>query len=157
MISHLFVAALLLAGTSAKAQQGNQFINDRIQNIFSSQQQQRPNLATGMRGGFGEIVTPEPLPGETFTIPPPGPGDNLPPTQKPVILTTGNQVCRCVPYFRCAPENNPSRIITTDSRFFGEIDVRCEATEIMNDRIFIQISLQIQPTVVSRRPRRLLS
>lgn len=68
-------------------------------------------FGTGIRGGFGEIVQPEP--------------ENLSPTLAPQLLNTGDgQPCKCVPYWKCEPSNNPAKPVTTDSRFFGEIDVR---------------------------------
>lgn len=82
---------------SANPQQNSQLINDRIQNVFGAN-----------RGGFAEIVTPEP--------------ENLLPTQSPQVITNNGQSCKCVPYWMCEPSNNPTT--TTDSRFFGEIDVR---------------------------------
>lgn len=102
MLLHLTIfAALLLGPIFAIPQQNTQLINDRIQNVFGSQQGRT-------RGGFGEIVLPEPE-------------DNLEPTQAPQFIVTGNQACKCVPYWKCRPEDTP---LTTDSRFYGEIDVR---------------------------------
>jgi hypothetical protein len=73
-------------------------LNDRIQNVFG----------TANRGGFGDIVQPEP---------------EITPTQFPQIINNGQKSCTCVPYWKCEP-TNPVR--TTDSRInqFGEIDVR---------------------------------
>lgn len=80
-------------------QRNNQLLNDRIQNVFG----------TGNRGGFGEIVQPEP--------------ENLAPTQSPQVINSNDgQSCKCVPYWKCEPASTPTQ--TTDNRFFGEIDVR---------------------------------
>lgn len=86
--------------------QGNdQLAIDRIQNVFGSSS---PPGNSANRGGFDTVVLPEP--------------ENLAPTQSPMIITNNGQSCKCVPYWMCEPENSPST--TTDSRFFGEIDVR---------------------------------
>ncbi|CRL07166.1 CLUMA_CG020154, isoform A [Clunio marinus] len=81
-------------------------LNDRIQNVFGNS---RGNTKNVNRGGFGEIVLPEP--------------ENISPTQAPQVINTNGQICKCVPYWMCEPSNNPTTS-TTDSRFFGEIDVR---------------------------------
>lgn len=84
--------------TALPQQQNNQLLNDRIQDVFGS----------GVRGGFGEIVLPEP--------------ENLAPTQSPQVIGQPNgQACKCVPYWKCEPSDNP---VSTENRFFGEIDVR---------------------------------
>jgi hypothetical protein len=69
-----------------------QFDNDQalFQNVFQS-----PN-----RGGFGEIVTPEP---------------NVQPTTAPTFLENEGRTCKCVPYHACHNQGTESRI---------EIDVR---------------------------------
>lgn len=98
----IFCLCLLICIIDANPQQNTQLLNDRIQNVFGS-------ANTGNRGGFGEIVQPEP--------------ENLAPTQTPQILNNNNgQSCKCVPYWSCEPSDNPAT--TTDSRFFGEIDIR---------------------------------
>jgi len=103
--SEVFSLCLLICVISAKPQQDDQLVVDRIQNVFGSPNQ----ISADNRAGFGDIVTPEP--------------ENIPPTLTPQIMNNGNgQTCKCVPYWMCAPETN--RIQTTDSRFFGEIDVR---------------------------------
>lgn len=107
MLRLTICVALLFSAIDGKPQQNTQLINDRIQNVFGSPGG-RPQSIN--RGGFGEIVLPEPE-------------DNLAPTQAPTVIGNGGQSCTCVPYWKCAPENNPSTT-TTDSRFFGEIDVR---------------------------------
>lgn len=73
-------------------------LNDRIQNVFGSVN----------RGGFGDIVQPEP---------------EVASTQFPQFINNGEKSCKCVPYWQCEPMN-PVR--TTDNRInaFGEIDVR---------------------------------
>ena len=72
-------------------------LDDRIQRVFS----------TGNRGTFDMIVTPEP---------------NVQPTQSPQYIQNGNGgSCKCVPYYECPETPNAD---TTESRFFGEIDVR---------------------------------
>lgn len=102
-----FCLCLLFCVINAVPQQNDQLLNDRIQNVFGSANQP----STGNRGGFGEIVQPEP--------------ENLTPTQAPQILENNGQACKCVPYWNCEPENNPRpATTTTDNRFFGEIDVR---------------------------------
>lgn len=53
--------------------------------------------------GFGEVVQPE--------------TDNFLTTKAP------SQNCKCVPYYMCQPENSPTTT-TTESRFFGKINVR---------------------------------
>jgi kallikrein len=53
--------------------------------------------------GFDEIVEPE-----------------VEPTQSPQFLNTGGQTCKCVPYWQC----DNQKPTATDSRFYGEIDVR---------------------------------
>lgn len=76
-------------------------LDSRIENIFGG---------SGNRGGFGDIVEPE----------------NIAPTEKPQVVSGINgQTCKCVPYHLCLPDN--TKQTTTDSRFFGEIDVRYEA------------------------------
>lgn len=73
-------------------------LSSRIEEIFGN---------SGNRGGFGEIVEPE----------------NLPPTERPQTLLVNNgKSCKCVPYHLCKPDSD--RLITTDSRFFGDIDIR---------------------------------
>lgn len=85
---------------NASPQRNDQLLNDRIQNVFG--------LANpDNRGGFGDIVTPEP----EFT-----------PTLTPQFLNNNGQSCKCVPYTMCTPQNDP--LTTTDSRFFGELDIR---------------------------------
>jgi hypothetical protein len=96
----------LICAGYASPQFNDQLINDRIQNVFGTQNAQNSDS----RGGFGEIVQPEP--------------ENLEPTQSPQFLQTNGQSCKCVPYYLCEPQNNPQPATTTDSRFFGEIDVR---------------------------------
>lgn len=106
MLRGLAFCACLLVGVATALPQNNDFLSGRIQNVFGGP----PARTTSVnRGGFGEIVLPEPE-------------DNLTPTQAPQILQMGNGACKCVPYWKCTPENNPQT--TTDSRFFGEIDVR---------------------------------
>lgn len=58
--------------------------------------------------GFDTIVEPEP--------------ENLQPTQKPQVLEANGQSCKCVPYWKCNNNNQLSQ--PTESRFYGEIDVR---------------------------------
>jgi hypothetical protein len=70
-------------------------LDDRIQTIFGT---------LGNRG-FGDIVEPE----------------NIPATQSPQFLHQNGEACRCIPYHQCEPDNTRG---TTDSRFFGEIDIR---------------------------------
>lgn len=99
MTLRVFCLCTALYVISATPQRNSQLINDRIQNVFG----------TVNRGGFADIVTPEP--------------ENLTPTQSPQVITNNGQSCKCVPYWMCEPSNNPATT-TTDSRFFGEIDVR---------------------------------
>lgn len=69
-------------------------LNSRIEDIFGG---------SSNRGAFGDIVEPE----------------NIAATEQPQILSGNNGLaCKCVPYHLCKPST------TTDSRFFGEIDVR---------------------------------
>lgn len=70
-------------------------LDDRIERVFGT---------IGSRG-FGDIVEPE----------------NIPATQSPQFLHQNGQACRCIPYHQCEPDNTRG---TTDSRFFGEIDIR---------------------------------
>lgn len=58
--------------------------------------------------GFDTIVDPEP--------------ENLAPTQAPQVLEASGASCKCVPYWRCNNNNQLSQ--PTESRFYGEIDVR---------------------------------
>lgn len=103
-ILKFFFVSLLICVIYAKPQQTDQLVNDRIQNVFGSPNQ----IISDNRGGFADIVTPEP--------------ENLLPTSSPQVINNNGQSCKCVPYWMCAPENTPTR--TTDNRFFGEIDVR---------------------------------
>ncbi|GAB0097202.1 phenoloxidase-activating factor 2 [Sergentomyia squamirostris] len=86
---------------------GQNNLNDRVQNVFGTNNGSSAPLSN--TGGFGEIVTPEPI---------------VEPTTAPTILTsnTGEQ-CKCVPYYLCDPVTNTTR---TDGRFdgFGLIDIR---------------------------------
>lgn len=101
----VFLLSMLICVLNAKPQQTDQLVDDRIQNIFGPPNQ----IVTDNRGGFADIVTPEP--------------ENLAPTLSPQVINGNDgQSCKCVPYWMCAPENSPTR--TTDNRFFGEIDVR---------------------------------
>lgn len=90
----------------ATPQNNDQLAIDRIQNVFGAP---TPAGNADSRGGFDTVVLPEP--------------ENLAPTQSPMIITNNGQSCKCVPYWMCEPENSP-KATTTDSRFFGEIDVR---------------------------------
>lgn len=97
----VFCIYLLVSCINCKPQNDDQLLTDRIQNVFGT-----PN-----RGGFGEVVLPEP--------------ENLQPTTKPQVINNGSgQSCKCVPYWMCEPSNSPPSTTNTDSRFFGEIDVR---------------------------------
>lgn len=103
-----FCLCLVIGVINGIPQGNDQQLNDRIQDIFGSLSQP---TNTGNRGGFGEIVQPEP--------------ENLAPTQQPQTFQNNGQSCKCVPYWNCQPDNNPTpATTTTDSRFFGEIDVR---------------------------------
>lgn len=82
-------------------------LNQRIQNIFGNSN----------RGGFGDIQEPEESEAQ-------GP-QNLQATQSPQFLSTNGQMCKCVPYWKC--ENSNGLATSTDSRFYGEIDVRYNA------------------------------
>lgn len=77
-----------------------QSIDDRIQNVFGT-------VNPDKRAGFGDIVTAEP---------------EVIPTATPQFLSNNGQSCKCVPYTMCTPSSVP---LTTDSRFFGELDIRC--------------------------------
>ncbi|XP_059608271.1 phenoloxidase-activating factor 2-like [Phlebotomus argentipes] len=80
---------------------------DRVQEVFGSGVQ--TNSTRDGTGGFGEIVTPEPI---------------VEPTTAPTVLTTGTGGrCTCVPYYLCNPDTNTTR---QDGRFdgFGVIDIR---------------------------------
>lgn len=102
-----FCFLALVCSGFASPQRNDQLINDRIMNVFGGQS----NPSTDNRGGFGDIVLPEP--------------ENLSPTETPQFLETNGQPCKCVPYSRCMPQNNPRPATsTTDNRFFGDIDVR---------------------------------
>lgn len=72
-------------------QQSN-ILNERIRTVF--------------RGGFDNIVTPEP---------------SIESTLAPTYLQNNGQTCKCVPYWSCA---NPPNADVTENRFYGEIDVR---------------------------------
>ena len=100
---YLLALSLLIYVINANPQ-GPVELNDRIQDIFGLSDQ----IYTDNRAGFADIVTPEP--------------ENIPPTLTPQVINNNGQSCKCVPYWKCAPENGPMK--TTDSRFFGEIDVR---------------------------------
>lgn len=78
-------------------------LNQRVEEIFGS-------VVLNNRG-FGDIVEPEPE-------------ETIPPTDRPQVITTGHngQTCKCVPYHMCKPEKD--RIVTSDSRFFPDIDVK---------------------------------
>lgn len=103
----VFCVCLLIFFANAIPQRNDQLINDRIPFVFGTPSQP----SADNRGGFGEIVQPEP--------------ENLEPTQTPQVFQNNGQACKCVPYFNCEPENSPRpSATTTDSRFFGEIDVR---------------------------------
>lgn len=118
----VFTLYLLICVISANPQRDDQLLNDRIQNVFGSQNQ----IFTDNRGGFADIVTPEP--------------ENLAPTLSPQVITSGSGSCKCVPYWMCAPENNPK--MTTDSRFFGEIDVRYECKKKLSISDLISSSIK---------------
>lgn len=60
---------LLLSVSQVFTQRNDQLLNDRIQNVFG----------TGNRGGFGEVVLPEPE-------------DNLIPTQTPQTMMNQNDL-----------------------------------------------------------------
>lgn len=81
------------------AQRPNSELDRTIQDIFN------PDVVLNTRG-FGTIVEPE----------------NIPPTQTPQILEANGQSCKCVPYYQCNANNQLST--PTESRFYGEIDVR---------------------------------
>lgn len=104
-----FCLLSIFCAVNAVPQRNDQLLTN-IQNVFGSQNQP----ITDSRGGFGEIVLPEPE--ETL---------NLTPTQSPQVLVNNGQACKCVPYWNCEPDNTPQPATsTTDNRFFGEIDVR---------------------------------
>lgn len=77
-------------------------VNERIEEIFGS------IANTQNRGGFGEIVEPE----------------AVAPTERPQVMHVGQngETCKCIPYHLCKPDSD--RILTTDSRFFPDIDIR---------------------------------
>uniref|UniRef100_A0A7G3ADZ2 Phenoloxidase-activating factor 2 n=1 Tax=Lutzomyia longipalpis TaxID=7200 RepID=A0A7G3ADZ2_LUTLO len=91
-------------------------LNDRVQSVFGTGgtpgRPASPGNATStlsQTGGFGEIVTPEPI---------------VEPTQTPQILTTDSgEQCKCVPYYLCDPTTKSTR---TDGQLdgFGIIDIR---------------------------------
>lgn len=79
-------------------------LDQRIEDIFKT-------VVLNNRG-FGDIVEPE---------------ETIPPTERPQVITTGNngQTCKCVPYHLCKPDTD--RIVTSDSRFFPDIDVKIKS------------------------------
>lgn len=87
---------LIFCGSSLAQQRQNSELDRTIQDIFFNTR------------GFDTVVEPEP--------------DNLKPTQKPQVLEEKGQSCKCVPYWRCNNNNQLSQ--PTESRFYGEIDVR---------------------------------
>lgn len=96
----VFIICLAFNLINAKAQNNDQLVNDRIQNVFGLG-------SADNRGGFGEIVTPEP---------------EITPTLTPQFISNNGESCKCVPYTMCTPTSDP--LSTTDSRFFGELDIR---------------------------------
>lgn len=82
----------------SNAQRPNNELDKTIQDVFYT-------LNTR---GFDTIVEPEP--------------ENLEPTKSPQILEQQGTSCKCVPYWKCNNNNQLSQ--PTESRFYGEIDVR---------------------------------
>lgn len=83
-LREIFYFSLLISVVYTVPQRNPQLLNDRIQNVFGAQNRQ---LTGQNRGGFGEIVLPEP--------------ENLVPTQSPQVINNNGASCKCVPYFNC--------------------------------------------------------